>query len=309
MNHILHQLSPGAGKEKGMGFTMEDDLLLIIKEKIPELSKNHKLIARFIIDHYEKAAFMTAGTLSQNVGVSKSTVVRFASRLGFAGYPELQKALQNLIRSKLTAVQRIQVTSSRMGGADVLKKVLGDDIGRIRSTLEEVDKETFDQVVEDILKARKVYLLGVRSSQPLASFLGFYFNLILENVQLISTVSVSEIFEQIVKIRPEDLVIGISFPRYSKRTIKALQFAKDQGAEVIAITDDMRSPVSRYATHTLTARSDMISFVDSMVAPLSLINALIVAVSMKKQEEISAIFEKLEGIWDEYEVYEKNELK
>ncbi|NLY43840.1 MAG: MurR/RpiR family transcriptional regulator [Clostridiaceae bacterium] len=270
-----------------------------------EFSKGQKLIARYILNHYDKAAFMTAARLGSVVGVSESTVVRFAMELGYDGYPKLQRALQELIRTKLTAVQRMEITSDRIGDQDILTAVLQSDMDKIRQTLEEIDKESFQQIVEIILKARKIYILGFRSSAALASFLGFYFNLIFDNVRLVHTTSASEMFEQILRVSPEDVVIGISFPRYSRRTIKALQYAKDQGSKVIAITDTYISPLAEYADHTIIARSDMASFVDSLVAPLSVINALIVTLAMRKKEEVYSTFEKLEHIWDEYQVYEK----
>lgn len=281
------------------------DLIKRIQESIPGLSKGQKLIAGFIINHYEKAAFMTAAKLGEVVGVSESTVVRFAIELGFDGYPKLQKVLQELIKSKLTSVQRLQVSSNRISESNILRSVLQSDMEKLKITLEEIDQDSFNKIVESILNAKKIYILGVRSSAPLASFLGFYFNLIFDNVRLVHTTSVSEMFEQILKASVDDVVIGISFPRYSKRTIKAMQFVKDQGATVIAITDSHESPMVAYSDHAIIARSDMASFVDSLVAPLSVINALIVAVGMRKKADVSDTFEKLEKIWDEYQVYEK----
>lgn len=281
------------------------DLIKYIQDNMNSFSKGQKLIANFIINHYDKAAFMTAAKLGKVVGVSESTVVRFAIELGYDGYPKLQKTLQELIKSKLTAVQRIEVSSKRINEENVLKSVLHSDLEKIKLTMEEINIDEFNTIVEKILKANRIYILGVRSSAPLASFLGFYFNLMFDNVRLVHTTSVSEMFEQIIRVRKEDLVIGISFPRYSKRTIKAMQFVKSQGATVVAITDSLESPVAKYADHSLIARSDMASFVDSLVAPLSVINALIVAVGMRLKDDVYAIFEKLEKIWDEYQVYEK----
>ncbi len=281
------------------------DLLNKIQVNMKGFSKGQKLIANYIIDHYDKAAFMTAATLGDVVGVSESTVVRFAVELGFDGYPKLQKLLQELIKSKLTSLQRIEVSSNRISEDNILKSVLQSDMDKIKITLAEVDQKTFNKVVENILKAKKIYILGVRSSAPLASFLGFYFNLIFDNIRLVHTTSVSEMFEQIIRVSKDDLVIGISFPRYSKRTIKAMEYVKSQGATVIAITDSIESPLAKTAHHSLIARSDMASFVDSLVAPLSIINALIVAVGASRKEEIYATFERLEKIWDEYQVYEK----
>ena len=283
----------------------KNDLIKQIEASMSTFSKGQKLIAKYILNHYDKAAFMTAARLGKVVGVSESTVVRFASELGYDGYPKLQKALQELIRTKLTAVQRMEITSDRLGDHDILKTVLHADAEKIRLTLEEIDKNVFEEVVQTILNAKKIYILGVRSCAPLASFLGFYFNLIFDNVRLVHTTSVSEMFEQILRVGPGDTVIGISFPRYSRRTIKALEYAKKQESNVISITDSQLSPLTDVSTHTLIARSDMASFVDSLVAPLSVINALIVALGMRKKQEIYDTFEHLEHIWDEYQVYEK----
>ncbi len=285
--------------------TKSHDMIKRIQEKLTDMSKGQKLIANYIISHYEKAAFMTAARLGEVVGVSESTVVRFAIELGYDGYPKLQKVLQELIKSKLTAVQRIEVSSKRINEDNILKSVLQSDMEKIKLTMEDIDLTSFNEIVEAILKANKIYILGVRSSAPLASFLGFYFNLIFDNVRLVHTTSVSEMFEQILRASEGDVVIGISFPRYSKRTTKAMQFVKSQGSTVIAITDSMESPLAGCADHCITARSDMASFVDSLVAPLSVINALIVAIGMRKKESVYNTFERLETIWDEYQVYEK----
>lgn len=284
------------------------DMINKIRARIPDMSKGQKLIADYIINHYEKAAFMTAAKLGEEVGVSESTVVRFAVELGFEGYPKLRKTLQELIKSKLTAVQRIQVSHNRISEDNVLKSVLQSDMEKIKLTMEEIEQDSFNNIVECILNAKKIYILGVRSSAALASFLGFYFNLIFENVRLVQTTSVSEMFEQILRASEGDVVIGISFPRYSKRTTKAMQFVKSQGASVIAITDSRQSPLAYNADHCIIARSDMASFVDSLVAPLSVINALIVAVGMRKKESVYNTFEMLETIWDEYQVYEKYDI-
>lgn len=281
------------------------NLLEKIEKIYPKLSKGQKKIANYILKNYEKAAFMTAASLSENTDVSCSTVVRFAVELGYEGYPQLQKALHEMVRTKLTAVQRMEVTSNRMGDRDVLSTILNYDILKIKQTLEEINKDAFEQAVQTIVNAKKIYILGVRSSSSLAGFLGFYLNIIFDNVRLINTTSASEIFEQIMKIDKDDVVIGISFPRYSARTMKAIQYAKNQNAKVVAITDSETSPLTQYANHTLIARSDIASFVDSLVAPLSVINALIVALGMKKKENVYESFNKLEQIWDEYNVYEK----
>ncbi|WHH59457.1 MurR/RpiR family transcriptional regulator [Petroclostridium sp. X23] len=283
----------------------KQDLISRIQSSMTKFSKGQKLIANYILNHYDKAAFMTAARLGSVVGISESTVVRFATELGYDGYPKLQKALQELIRTKLTAVQRMEITSDRIGDHDILSTVLQADMDKIRLTLEEIDKDGFENIIETILKANKIYILGVRSSAALASFLGFYFNLIFDNVRLVHTTSVSEMFEQVLRVDANDVVIGISFPRYSRRTVKALQYAKDQGSKVVAITDSQLSPLAAYADHTIIARSDMASFVDSLVAPLSVINALIVALGMRKKDEVYQTFEHLEHIWEEYQVYEK----
>ena len=284
-----------------------NDLITKIQSELPSFSKGQKQIARFILEHYDKAAFMTASRLGVTVGVSESTVVRFATELGYDGYPHLQRALQEMIRNKLTSVQRMEVAGDRMGGRDVLQTVLHADTDIIRVTLDEIDRDAFQGAVDALMGAKRIYILGVRSSSALASFLGFYFNLLFENVTLVHTNSVSEIFEQVLRIGPGDVLFGISFPRYSKRTLSAMKYARDRGARVIALTDSQLSPLARVADHVLLARSDMASFVDSLVAPLSVINALIVAVGMSRRDEIEQTFNKLERIWEEYDVYEKPE--
>lgn len=284
-----------------------DSLIGLMKENYATFSKGHKAIASYIINHYDKAAFMTAAQLGEEVGVSESTVVRFPIELGLDGYPKLQKELKELIKSKLTSVQRLEVSSNRIDKDNVIKSVLQSDLNKIKLTLEEIDVENFNNIVEEILKAKHIYILGVRSSAPLASFLGFYFNLIFQNVRLVHTTSVSEMFEQIVNASEGDVVIGISFPRYSKRTTKAMQFVQKQGASVIAITDNGDSPLAKCAKYSIFSRSDMNSFVDSLVAPLSIINAIIVAIGLKRKQQIQETLEKLERIWDEYQVYEKDE--
>ena len=284
-----------------------NDLITKIQSELPGFSKGQKQIARFILEHYDKAAFMTASRLGVTVGVSESTVVRFATELGYDGYPHLQRALQEMIRNKLTSVQRMEVAGDRMGGRDVLQTVLHADTDMIRVTLDEIDRDAFQGAVDALMGAKRIYILGVRSSSALASFLGFYFNLLFENVTVVHTNSVSEIFEQVLRVGPGDVLFGISFPRYSKRTLSAMKYARDRGARVIALTDSQLSPLARVADHVLLARSDMASFVDSLVAPLSVINALIVAVGMSRRDEIEQTFNKLERIWEEYDVYEKPE--
>ncbi len=285
---------------------MKTDILGRIKQDFATYSKGQKLIAAFILENYDKAAYMTAAKMGTLVGVSESTVVRFATQLGYAGYPEFQRSLQEVIRSKLTSVQRIQVTNSRIGDGDVLESVLTADAEKIRRTLEGIDKGSFDEAIKKIVGAKNIYIIGVRSSSSLAGFLNFNLRLIFSNVHFVQTTSGSEMFEQLMHMGEGDVMIAISFPRYSKRIINAVEYARSVKADVIALTDSPSSPIAEYADQLLTAQSDMASFVDSLVAPLSIINAIIVGVSRVKGEEISRQLEKLEGIWDEYEVYDKS---
>ena len=284
---------------------MKRNLIAMIEEGMHTFSKGQKRIANYILEHYDKAAYMTASKLGALVGVSESTVVRFAIELGFEGYPEMQKSLQELIRMKLTSVQRVEVTNSLIGEGDVLEKILMSDAEKIRRTLEEVDREAFEAAVDKIVSADKIYIIGVRSSSSLAGFLNFNFRMIFDNVKFVQTTSGREMFEQIMSIGPNDVLIAISFPRYSKRIVNAVEYAHNAGADVISLTDSHQSPIAGVADQLLLARSDLVSFVDSLVAPLSIINAIIVAVSRKKMDDIRVRFEKLEKIWDEYEVYDK----
>lgn len=284
---------------------MKRNLIAMIEEGMPTFSKGQKRIANYILEHYDKAAYMTASKMGALVGVSESTVVRFAIELGFEGYPEMQKSLQELIRMKLTSVQRVEVTNSLIGEGDVLEKILMSDAEKIRRTLEEVDREAFEAAVDAIVAADKIYIIGVRSSSSLAGFLNFNFRMIFDNVKFVQTTSGSEMFEQIMSIGPNDVMIAISFPRYSKRIVNAVEYAHNAGADVISLTDSHQSPIAGVADQLLLARSDLVSFVDSLVAPLSIINAIIVAVSRKKMDDIRVRFDKLEKIWDEYEVYDK----
>ena len=284
---------------------MSRDILTVIQDSMHTFSKGQKKIAGFILESYDKAAFMTASRLGKKVGVSESTVVRFASELGYDGYPDMQRCLQKMIRNRLTTVQRIEVTNDRLGDQDLLSMVLQSDVEKIRQTLEELDRDSFYSAVDAIVAARKIYIIGVRSSAAIASFLHFYFNLIFDNVVLVSANTASETFESLLRVGEGDAVIGISFPRYSSRTVQALSFARDRGATAIAITDSETSPLAPISRYTLTARSDMASFVDSLVAPLSLVNALLVAVSQRKNEDLAHTFHTLEEIWEEYNVYEK----
>lgn len=295
----------GGNKRKGLSKIMEEnmqDLMRMIQIKFPRLSKGQKLIAEYILKHYDKAAFMTAAKLGISVGVSESTVVRFANELGFSGYPSLQKSLQELIKNKLTTVQRIELSNDFIDEESALKSVLKSDMENIRSTLEKINHKTFEEVVNSIFNADKIYIIGLRSSTALAEFLGFYLNLILDNVKIVGY-GMSDIFEQMINIKENDLVIGIGFPRYATRTIEALSFAQSKGTKVVAITDSLLSPLASKADYTLIAQSNMASFVDSLVAPLSVINALIIAVGLREKDKISSTFTNLESIWQEYQVY------
>ncbi len=283
---------------------MTNDVLSLIGANMGGFSKRQRAIAHYILDNYDKAAFMTASRLGKAINVSESTVVRFAAELGYEGYPEMQRALQEMIRNKLTSIQRIEVSRDRLASHDVLSTVMQSDIEKIRMTLDMADREAFRTAVSRITGARRIYILGLRSSTAIASFLGFYLNLLFENVVLVHTTSVSEMFEQVLRIGEGDLLIGISFPRYSSRTVKVMQFASDRGADVLAITDSELSPLYEIAHTALLAKSDMMSFIDSLVAPLSLVNALIVAVGRQMNTDISATFADLEKIWTEYGVYE-----
>lgn len=284
---------------------MSYDILAILQEKEPTFSKGQKRIARYITEAYDKAAFMTANRLGKTVGVSESTVVRFAVDLGFDGYPSMQKAMQEMVLNRLTSVQRLEVANNRIGDQDVVSMVLHSDIEKLRQTSETVDRNEFRAAVNAILKAKRVYILGVRSVAPLANFLGYYLNYMFNNVHVISGVSAGEMFEKIVSVNSEDVVIAFSFPRYSSSTTKGAKYCRSAGATVIGITDSKLSPLGQCSDHVLVAKSDMVSLVDSIVAPLSLVNALIVAVASKREKELSQTFANLERIWDEYDVYEK----
>ncbi|MGN0357865.1 MAG: MurR/RpiR family transcriptional regulator [Blautia sp.] len=285
-----------------------ENLLNKMNVKYQKFSKGQKKLASYISDNYDKAAFMTAAKLGETVGVSESTVVRFAIHLGYKGYPEFQKALEELVRNKLNSIQRMEVTYGKVPQAEILDTVLHSDIDKIKMTMENIDHDAFEQAVETILDAKSIYIVGIRSCAPLASFLGFYFHLLFNQVHLLHTNSSSELFEQMIHISEEDVIIGISFPRYSMRTLKALEFANNRKARVITLTDSIHSPMNLYSSCNLIARSDMASIVDSLVAPLSVINALVVALCMRKQKEVVATLEDLEKIWDEYQVYKNDEI-
>lgn len=286
---------------------MSRDVLAEIHNKVGSLSKGQKRIAEYILQSYDKAAFQTANALGQTVQVSESTVVRFASILGYDGYPEMQKALQEMVLNRLTSVQRIEVGAERNAQRDILTTVLQQDIERIRTTVEEIDRAAFDGAVDALLSAERVYVLGVRSSAALASFLGFYLQYMLDDVRIVTSASDSEVFEQIVRISPRDAIFGISFPRYSSASIRAMEYCRNAGVHTIALTDCMSSPIAKNADFLLCAKSDMVSVADSMVAPMSVLNALIVSVASRRKEETSETFNKLEQIWDAYHVYNKTE--
>ena len=286
----------------------KNELLLKLDEKYKKFSKGQKKLADFIRNEYDKAAFMTAAKMGEEVGVSESTVVRFAMALGYEGYPEFQKALGEVVRNRLNSIQRMEVTYGRIGQGEILTSVLQADIEKIKMTISAIDHTAFEMAVDTLVNAKRIYVVGLRSCAPLASFLGFYLNLICDNVTVINANGSSEIFEQLIRINEDDAIIGISFPRYSMRTLKALEFASCRMAKVITLTDSIHSPINLYSSCNLIARSDMASIVDSLVAPLSVVNALVVAMCMKKQKEVVGTLETLEQIWDEYQVYSKDEL-
>ena len=285
-----------------------EHLLSKMNVQYQNFSKGQKKLAAYIKENYDKAAFLTAAKLGETVGVSESTVVRFATHLGYKGYPEFQRELEELVRNKLNSIQRMEVTYGKVPQSEILDTVLHSDIDKIKMTLEAVDHEAFNLAVETILEAKNIYVVGIRSCAPLAEFLAFYLNLIFDGVRLLNTNSASELFEQMIRIGEKDVIIGISFPRYSMRTLKALEFANNRNAKVITLTDSIHSPMNLYSSCNLIARSDMASIVDSLVAPLSVINALVVALSMRKQKTVVETLEALEKIWDEYQVYNNDEI-
>lgn len=285
-----------------------DNLLNRLNQQYHSLSKGQKRLAKFITDHYDKAVFMTAAKLGAEVGVSESTTVRFAAQLGYDGFPKFHRALEELVRNRLNSIQRMEVTYGRVPQEKILDNVLQSDIEKIKLTLEHTDREAFNLAVDTLLQAKTIYIVGIRSCAPLAQFLSFYLNLIFEDVRLLRTSSASELFEQMIRISEQDAIIGISFPRYSMRTLKAMEFANNRNAKVITLTDSVHSPMNLYSSCNLIARSDMASIVDSLVAPLSIINALVVALCMKKQKEVMNTLETMEQIWNEYQVYSSDEI-
>ncbi len=286
----------------------KQDVIARINDNYTSMSKSHKAIALFIQDHYDQAVFMTAAKMGEQLGISESTVVRFASGIGYDGYPEFQKALEEWVKNKLGAVQKIGAKYGHSSQSEILSSVLSADIEKIQDTISNLDPNAFEMAVNAILKADKVYIIGLRSCAPLAEFLHFYLNMICGNVILLNTTSVSETFEQMIRINEKDVMIGISFPRYSMRTLKAMEFANDRNAKVISITDTIHSPMCMYSSCNLLARSDMVSIVDSLVAPLSVINALVVAMCLKKPQDVKKNMETLEDVWNNYQVYLNDEI-
>ena len=286
----------------------ERDIITRINEKFPHMSKGHKAIAAFILEHYDQAAFMTAARLGRQLHVSESTVVRFASGIGYSGYPEMQAELAARVTSRLNAVERVGVKYAGRSQSEVIESVLASDMENIRATTESLDAAAFDTAVDILLEAKTVYVIGIRSCAPLAEFLSFYLNMVRGGILLLKTTSLSEVFEQMLRVGREDAVIGIGFPRYSMRTLKALEFANDRNAKVITITDSVHSPMCLYSSCNLFAASDMVSIVDSLVAPLSVINALVVALCLKQPQTVRESLESLEGVWNNYQVSMHDEI-
>ncbi len=276
-----------------------------IREKSGSFSKGQRLIAKYIEEHSEEVAFMTASKLGVTVGVSESTVVRFATEIGYSGYPALQRAIQEMIRSKLTSLQRLEMTSRNIGAERLLDAVLDQDIDILKHTKESIDREEFYRAADALVTAPRVYILGAGSSLALATLLAHYLRLIFDTVQLVEATSEATILQQMIRAKKGDAIIAISFPRYSKKAVKTLKYAADQGLSTLAITDSLLSPLAEFAQYRLLAKSDMVSFVDSLVGPLSVINALIVTVAIRKKQEVADTLRKIESIWDEYSIYEK----
>lgn len=286
----------------------EADVLTRIRERMDHMSKGHRAIAHFILEHYDQAVFMTAAKVGETLGISESTVVRFASGIGYRGYPQFQKALEECVKGQLGRVQRMDAKYGRSSQSEILTSVMTADMEKLQHTINNLDPQAFDSAVETILEAQTVYVMGLRSNEPLAGFLQFYLNMIRGNVVLLNTTSVSETFEQMIHISEKDCFIGISFPRYSMRTLKAMEFANDRNAKVIALTDSVNSPMNLYSSCNLLARSDMVSIVDSLVAPLSVINALVVAICLKCPQDVRHNLEMLEETWNNYQVYLNDEI-
>ena len=284
------------------------DIITRINEHYSKMSKGQKAISAFIYDHYDQAVFMTAAKLGETVGVSESTVVRYAMFIGYNGYPEFQRDLEDWVQNKINSVQKIGAKYGKSTQSEILTSVLEADIEKLQDTIHNLDPVAFETAVDIILDARNIYIMGVRSCEPLADFLHFYLNMVRGNVYLLKTTSMSETFEQMLRIDEQDAMIGISFPRYSMRTLKAMEFANDKNAKVITITDSIHSPMNLYSSCNLLARSDMVSIVDSLVAPLSVINALVVAICLKRPEEVKKSLKDLEEAWNNYQVYLNDEI-
>ena len=284
---------------------MNEDILSVIQQRMRSFSKGQKRIAVYITECYDKAAFMTAGLLGKTVGVSESTVVRFAAELGYDGYPSMQKAMQEMVLNRLTSAQRLEIANDRLGSQDIVTTVLNADADKLRQTAETIDREDFSGVVDAIFGAKHIYLLGVRSAAALANFAGYYLNYMFSNVRVITTSGGGEMFEQLVNVETGDVVIAFSFPRYSTATIKGAQYCRSVGATVVAITNSLTSPLAQWGDYVLLAKSDMVSFADSLVAPLSVVNALLVALSARREETLEKNFDTLERVWEDYHIYEK----
>ena len=288
---------------------MNRDILQALQEMAPTFSKGQRAIAKYITESYDKAAFMTASKLGKTVGVSESTVVRFAVELGYDGYPSMQKAMREMVLNRLTSVQRIEVANNRFADHDVVSTVLQSDIEKLRQTEELIDRNDFSAAVNAILNSKRIYILGIRSTAPLANFLGYYLNYMFRDVHIVTASGTTELYEKIVGVNADDVLIAFSFPRYSSTTIRGAKYCRSAGATVIGLTDSMLSPLAQNSDHVLLAKSDMVSLVDSLVAPLSVINALIVALDSKKEKDLARTFETLERLWEEHHVYEKQERK
>ena len=284
------------------------DLTSRINEMYGKMSKGQKLLSNYIIDNYESAVFLTAAKMGEIVGISESTVVRFATFLGYEGYPQFQLAMEEMVKMRLNSIESDSVSNGNISQDGVLMSVLSADMSKIKTTMENIDEYVFDNAVETLLNAKRIYVVGIRSCAPLASFLGFYLNMIFDDVVLLTTNSASELFEQMINISDEDCIIGISFPRYSMRTLKALEFANSRQAKIITITDSIHSPMNLYSSCNLIAASEMTNIVDSLVAPLSVINALIIALCRKCQDKVAHKLETLENIWNDYQFYENDEI-
>ncbi|MCR5415570.1 MAG: MurR/RpiR family transcriptional regulator [Pseudobutyrivibrio sp.] len=284
------------------------DLLSRINENYGKMSKGQKLLANYIIDNYDKAVFLTAAKLGEIIGISESTVVRFAAFIGYKGYPEFQQALEEMVRTKLNTTDRIEITNGGIEQNGILRSVLSSDALKIKNTMENIDEAAFENAVESILNARRIYVVGIRTCAPLAQFLSFYLNMIFDNVVNLQTNSSSELFEQMIHINEQDCIIGISFPRYSMRTLKALEFANNRLANVVTITDSIHSPMNLYSSCNLIAESEMHSVIDSLVAPLSVINALVVELCNRRQSVVAENLDMIEQVWNNYQFYENDEI-